>query len=329
MRAPAGTSRLGPTLVLSALALGSLAILARADASLGPGGSSDLIRRPFPTVTAAPSAMGKSRGVRMQTALPGEKISLPLETAGAPEELRYQWIKLGELMPAEQARPLVGALYAPSEPGFYRLAVTRGLERQVVDSAMIGVLTPLAAKRGITLDGYRIGMYRGERNGRTGALPLGFLRIDQDEAGIAVSEHLTLGDFITHDDQKQWPRYVALSPRLLDKLELVFNEIARWRGREDAGTVAVKSGFRTPLHNTRVRRAASDSRHQYGDAADISVDANGDGRITSVDASLIARAVEIVEKRHPDLVGGLGVYTRTNTPYAHVDVRGTRVRWRG
>jgi hypothetical protein len=36
-----------------------------------------------------------------------------------------------------------------------------------------------------------------------------------------------------------------------------------------------------------------------------------------------------VERKHEDLVGGVGVYrgTRSHGPFAHVDVRGTRARW--
>jgi uncharacterized protein YcbK (DUF882 family) len=93
----------------------------------------------------------------------------------------------------------------------------------------------------------------------------------------------------------------------------------------------VKSGFRTPSHNRRVRRAARDSRHQYGDAADVGVDANGNGRIDRGDWRLLVKAIDAVERSHPDLVGGLGIYNsrRYASPYVHVDVRGKRSRWRG
>jgi uncharacterized protein YcbK (DUF882 family) len=324
----ANSWKIGPVFVLSLLAIASLAILARAETALGPRADATAHRRPLPTASAAPSALGRSRGVRMHTALPGQRLTLPLELNGSPDEIHYAWVPLGDLNAAAERRPLAAALFAPSAPGFYRLAISREGQQQVVQTTIVGVLKPMAEKRGGAINGYRIGFYRGER-GRTATVPPGFLEVDEAEAALEVSEHLTLGDFITHDGQTQWPRYVALSPRLLDKLELVFDEIARWRGSEETGSVSVTSGFRTPLHNRRVRRAAGDSRHQYGDAADIAVDANGDGRITSVDAHLIGRAVEAVERRHPDLVGGLGVYTRTGSPYAHVDVRGTRARWRG
>jgi hypothetical protein len=41
--------------------------------------------------------------------------------------------------------------------------------------------------------------------------------------------------------------------------------------------------------------------------------------------------VDLVEARHPELVGGLGIYTSRlyPTPYVHIDTRGERKRWRG
>ena len=92
----------------------------------------------------------------------------------------------------------------------------------------------------------------------------------------------------------------------------------------------VHSGFRTPLHNRRVPRAASDSRHQYGDAADLAIDANGDGRVSYLDGLAVAHAVEMVERDHPELAGGLGLYgNRGVGAYVHIDVRGATKRWRG
>jgi uncharacterized protein YcbK (DUF882 family) len=198
-----------------------------------------------------------------------------------------------------------------------------------MDGVTLGVMKPMGEKRGSSINGYRIGFFRGERRGGAG-VPRGLLEVHAHESDLRVSQHFSLGDFLTNDEQTTWPRYVALDPRLLDKLELVFEEIARFRGSSDASAVDVDlhSGFRTPLHNQRVPRAASDSRHQYGDAADVAVDANGDGRVTWLDVSLISRAVDAVERDHPELVGGLGLYSRTS-PYAHIDVRGARVRWRG
>ena len=45
--------------------------------------------------------------------------------------------------------------------------------------------------------------------------------------------------------------------------------------------VRILSGFRAPYYNDKIvaEGAASASRHQYGDAADVIIDANGDGRM--------------------------------------------------
>jgi len=105
--------------------------------------------------------------------------------------------------------------------------------------------------------------------------------------------------------------------------------------------LSVMSGFRTPQYNVQgVGKGgrAKDSRHQYGDAADVFVDNDrdgwmddltGDGRVDYRDAQVLLRAAERVEEKHPDLIGGVGVYVQTKVhgPFAHIDVRGTRARW--
>ena len=102
----------------------------------------------------------------------------------------------------------------------------------------------------------------------------------------------------------------------------------------------VRSGFRTPAHNLAVRGegSARDSRHQFGDAADVFIDQEGNGRMSDLngdhkvnfaDVKMILDAVERVEARYPELVGGTGLYAYSGPsgPFAHIDVRGTRARW--
>jgi uncharacterized protein YcbK (DUF882 family) len=155
---------------------------------------------------------------------------------------------------------------------------------------------------------------------------VGFLEVIPEDARLQVSAHLRLGDFFTHGGPDVWPRYVALDPRILDKIELVLADLDV---KDFEMPMDVNSGFRTPLYNSTVPRAASDSRHQYGDAADLAIDVDGDGKVTYADAVAVARAVERVEERHPDLVGGLGLYGNHGTsPYVHIDVRGRPSRWK-
>jgi uncharacterized protein YcbK (DUF882 family) len=108
-----------------------------------------------------------------------------------------------------------------------------------------------------------------------------------------------------------------------------------------ASRLRVMSGFRTPQYNALGVGAggrANDSRHQYGDAADVYVvngsqdwmsDLNGDGRVDTRDAGVLASAAERVEQRYPQLIGGIGIYKATDAhgPFVHIDVRGNRARW--
>jgi hypothetical protein len=76
----------------------------------------------------------------------------------------------------------------------------------------------------------------------------------------------------------------------------------------------------------------------YGDAADIFVDADGDGRmddldgdgrVTVADSRFLLALAEQVERAHPDLAGGLSAYPANGQhgPFLHVDSRGHRARW--
>jgi hypothetical protein len=201
---------------------------------------------------------------------------------------------------------------------------------------------PFSAKRGSSIGAYRIGYWPGEKGkvrSRAYANPEGFIEVTRENQDARVSEHFRLRDFLTHDQQGVWPKYVVLREELLEKLELVIDDLNASGVR--ARRVTVMSGFRTPQYNENggdPSGRAELSRHQYGDAADIFVDddgdgrmddLNGDGRIDARDAAVIQRAVDRVDARYPDLVGGVGLYraTRAHGPFAHVDVRGYKARW--
>ncbi len=202
-------------------------------------------------------------------------------------------------------------------------------------------LLPFADKVNGRVGDYHLGRFPAEkRPPRSTAYenPEGFIEVTLENKDTQVSEHFRLADFLTHDQQTVWPKYLVLREALIDKLELVLVELQR-RG-VDAQRFRVMSGFRSPQYNQRGvgRGRARDSRHQYGDAADIMVDnnrdnrlddLNRDGKVNSKDIRVMAEAVESVERQYPELVGGLGIYraTRARGPFIHVDVRGTRARW--
>lgn len=203
-------------------------------------------------------------------------------------------------------------------------------------------LVPFTYKAKGRLGDYRVGWWPAERRrarSATYANPDGFIRVTPDNEDTPVSEHFRLRDFLTHDQEDVWPKYLVLREELVDKLELIIADLAD-HGHPDANVV-IMSGFRTPAYNAlgvgRRGGRVADSRHQFGDAADIYVDngngimgdLNGDGRVDTRDVHVLLESVDRVEAAHPELVGGAGVYraTKAHGPFLHVDVRGERVRW--
>ncbi len=321
-------------LVLSGMAAITAAVLYQPPADLLAGSSSESAKRAVPFVDASPAAYGVSGEVQMQFARAGERVAFPLRVRGATTGFTYQWMEIGSSNSADVARPLVGdTLLVPLTPGFYELTVTRSGVTQRISQPRLAVLVPFELKLGSTLNGYQIGRYPAEWSpNEAGEKPAGFAEVREEHLDLPLTRHLKVRDFVTHDRQTMWPRYVAVDPRLLNKIELVMGELARRRGEEKTNfALEVHSGFRTPLHNAGVEGSARDSRHLYGDAADVAIDADGDGQLTLFDAYRVEQAVEWVERLHPELAGGLGVYSskRFATPYCHIDARGERKRWRG
>lgn len=325
-------------LLLSGFAAIAAAIAYQPPAELMADSSAASARNAVPRVEAAAAARGTSGDVLMHFVRAGDRVAFPLRvnatTAGARVGFTYQWVAVGSETSADVARPLDGdTLLAPLTPGFYELVVTRGGVRQRLAEPRLAVLVPFEFKLGSTLNGYQIGRYPSEwSRDEQAERPDGFAEVHEAHLDLPLTRHLKVRDFVTHDRQTVWPRYVAVDPRVLDKVELVLRELARRRGEERMDfDLEVHSGFRTPLHNANVEGSARDSRHLYGDAADIAIDADGDGRLTIFDAYRVETAVDWVERLHPELAGGLGVYSsrRFATPYCHIDARGERKRWRG
>jgi hypothetical protein len=211
------------------------------------------------------------------------------------------------------------------------------------------VLTPFSAKERGRVGLYFIGSWPGEHGVRGPskapadryANPRGFIQVTQQNETTHVSEHFRFRDFLTHDQPNVWPKYLVLEMRNVDKLELVLKDLER-RGVNTSGVV-VMSGFRTPRYNAgggNTGGRADLSRHMYGDAADIYIDndrdgrmddLNHDGRVDIRDSRYIQESVDRVERENPELVGGAGVYVACcgHGPFIHVDSRGYRARWTG
>ncbi len=293
--------------------------------------------RPSPKGTPASvtdAAAGVVSAVRLREVSPGPFVAADL--LGISGKLRALIGTPEELTRNPLLEPLLAGL--PLDvPGVHRLpaAAPDG------DSLSVLSLLPFGKKSGAQLAGYRIGFWPTDaltaRNPRY-RFPEGLIPVTPQSQSTNVSKHFLLRDFLTHDQAQAWPKFLVLRPALLDKLELIHDELER---EGLPSRLHVMSGFRTPQYNAlEVGKGgrASHSRHMYGDAADVFVDAdgngvmddvNGDGKISVLDARALLRVAERVESRHPELVGGLSAYpaNAVHGPFVHVDARGVKARW--
>src|SRR6185503_19348456 len=115
------------------------------------------------------------------------------------------------------------------------------------------------------LDGYRVGQYVQDA-------PEGFIRLSYRNSALFVSDHYRLRDFQCKLDGPA--KFLVLRPEALLKLEILQHELLQHGVTFVRFTVM--SGFRTPYYNSKIGNETSRSRHLYGDAMDIYVDANRD-----------------------------------------------------
>ncbi|HUO51690.1 MAG TPA: D-Ala-D-Ala carboxypeptidase family metallohydrolase [Gemmatimonadaceae bacterium] len=309
MRAFAGVA----VAVAMALALGAPAAMAGGGGGGGGGSAS-----PAPVLT-------------------GNLFDLLDSLAGLSHKLRARFVSADK---RELAGPALTRLFGDSaavRPGAYAVQ-----DSTVGQRFTFFTLLPFSVKQKGRIGSYRVGNWPYERRPARNELysnPAGFIQVTTQNEDTYVSEHFRLRDFLTHDQENVWPKYLVLDERLVDKLELIIDDLNAHGVR--VAHLTIMSGFRTPEYNREgvgEGGRARDSRHQFGDAADIFVDNDGSGRMSDLnhdhkvdwrDAKVIRDAIDRVEAAHPELVGGAGIYkgNRRHGPFVHVDARGTRARW--
>ncbi len=259
------------------------------------------------------------------TVMPGERLNI--KTAASANT------KTGDLEATDDG----WQWRAPSLPGLYTIRFTKGAANSQLN---IFVLTPWDATAGDTLNGYKIGRYADKpyRNLSTYNPPTGFIKADKSLLKTRVSPHFTLGQFICKQKFVQGYTYLLAQPAELLKLERLLEAVNR-RGLK-VETLHVMSGFRTPYYNRSIGNKTTSSRHLFGGAADVFVDAdgngrmddlNGDGLINKNDAQLLADIAKGIAKSDPISwpAGGIGVYPENSIrgPFVHIDIRGFKAHW--
>jgi hypothetical protein len=282
--------------------------------------------------------VGVSEAVRVVVREPGEELELDVPLPPGAE-LEFTPV------PGTAADTTTFRGAPPEQAGIWNVAIRmRGAVRQIPDLNVI-TQVPLAEARAGRIRGYRIGEWAVPRGlspqqQRAYQQPRGMIEVTPENMNLQVSEHFRLRDFLTKGQEDVWPKYVLMSPRLLDKLELTIQELERMG--HPVENVGIISGFRHPfynLHGGDPRGRGALSRHMYGDAMDWYVDntrngcmddLNGDGTVDVRDVQIIAEAAERVERQHPHLIGGIGIYRPvrgSHCGFIHLDTRGWRARW--
>jgi len=259
--------------------------------------------------------------------LPGDVVPVSVESPASAFELR----------PSAGMAVANGATAwtwkAPSKPGLYPIDIQETASGRDM-RLNVFVMVPYSAMRAGSIGGYRIGSYPAPRSDFY-QRPRGFVQVTPELMDVEVAPHFRLGQFVCKEPGGP-PEYLVLRQPLLVKLEEVLAEV-NLRGR-DAHGFSLLSAYRTPVYNTAIGNETTFSRHHYGDAADVFVDEDHDGRMDDLnrdgrhdlgDARWLGSVVDDVVRRSDDLTGGLGTYepTPTHGAFVHMDVRGFHARW--
>jgi hypothetical protein len=266
--------------------------------------------------------------------LPGEQVEVEAVFTDQPTRLEAS-VEEGELVTLGPDR---WRWMAPQEPGVHCLAVRDAASGHSTCLNMF-VMVPYQGEEEIK--GYRIGHYQRTplRGQPAYEMPRGLIEVTRTNLGTWVSPHFRLAQFVGKQESG-YPKYLVLRTRLLLKLEAVLEEL-RERGVA-SDTLFVMSGYRTPFYNAAIGNRTKYSRHSYGDAADVFVDRDDDGRMDDItgdgkanlsDALLIYGMVEELSKDtwFQPFEGGLGIYPPNPRfgPMVHMDTRGEKTRWKG
>ena len=264
------------------------------------------------------------------TVLPGETVTFEVMDPD-PRSNYVAQPTGGQLVPLGTGR---WVWTSPLAPGLYPIQV---VAPDSGDTVMLQafVVVPRYRLQGEFLNGYRIGRY--PEKPLSGFFSMtGFVEVTKENEDVLVSPHFRLKQFLCKQPGG-CRKYLVLNERLPLALEYVLERVKMAGYR--ATTFHVMSGYRTPAYNCSLGDVRF-SQHQFGAAADIFIDENGDGVMDDLngdgrsdirDAEVLYRLIDDAAARPEGrgLIGGLGKYpsTAAHGPFVHVDVRDRKARW--
>jgi len=230
----------------------------------------------------------------------------------------------------ERLGPNSIAVYAPENAGFYSLVLSNN---KTSKRLLVIVKKPFNANNK-QLNSYQIGLYPAPYKGYTQySAPNGFIEIFEKDLTRQLTPHVQVKNVICKQ-VSGFPKYLYVNNdglmMLEDLLSFVQNEGIK------VSKFAFISGYRTPHYNRSIGNGKH-SRHQYGDAFDLYVDEdgdgrmddlNGDGKLTIADVDVLYKVFEKFQK-HSRYNGGIGRYKPASHHggFVHIDNRGFTARW--
>lgn len=159
---------------------------------------------------------GESGGLRVAFRTPGSRLSPKKPALGF--SVLYEG-ESGDALASERV---------PSLPGVYDIVVKAGERGRKAEDLKLVTLVPFSEKKDGRIGRYEIGFWPYEAakpRSPAYASPPGFVEVTRNNKSLRVSEHFELEDFLTKGQDKIWPKYIVLDPRLIDKLELIAREL--------------------------------------------------------------------------------------------------------
>ena len=230
----------------------------------------------------------------------------------------------------ERLGPNSIAVYAPENAGFYSLVLSNN---KTSKRLLVIVKKPFNANNK-QLNNYQIGLYPAPYKGYTQySAPNGFIEIFKKDLTRQLTPHVQVKNVICKQ-VSGFPKYLYINNDGLMMLEELLTFVQS-EGIK-VSKFAFISGYRTPHYNRSIGNGKH-SRHQYGDAFDLYIDENGDGRMDDLngDGKLTIADVDVLYKvfekfqKQSRYNGGIGRYKPASHHggFVHIDNRGFTARW--